>query len=254
LESIAELRKICRRENDEDNRRTLYIAARVSIYFTRLFLMMGMSANQVTGLFVILGLAAAAAFLGPGFYWTLAGYILFRLHVIVDVSDGEVARYRRTFSPTAAYADFLTHYSVNNLALFAISFRYWLDTDRAWSLVAGAVLMAGATLGRAAVDCWFRANFGNTDRDSIEEGRRGQPRSSLPGPLKSLVLAAGHVSSMQTFFNAYLLTAAFDLFAGAASRGWVIAAYAVVLPSFALSRVLYTAARGRIPRRATYYR
>ncbi len=253
MESIAELREICRRENDGDNRRTLYVAARVSIYFTRLFLMMGMSANQVTCLFTVLGLAAAASFLGPGLYWTLAGYILFRLHVIVDVSDGEVARYRRTFSPVAAYADFLTHYSVNNLVLFAISFRYWLDTGREWSLVAGAVLMVSVTLGRAAVDCWFRANFGSSDRDDIEEGRRGRHRSALPGPLKSLVLAAGHVSSMQTFLNVYLLAAVFDRFAGFASRGWLIAAYAVVLPAFALARILYTAAKGRIPRRATYY-
>jgi phosphatidylglycerophosphate synthase len=253
LESIAELKDICRRENDHDNRRTMFLASRVSIYFTRFFLAMRMSANQVTFLFTVLGLAAAASLLGHGFYWTLAGYVLFRLHVIVDVSDGEVARYNRTFSPVGAYVDFLTHYSVNNLVLFAISFRFWLDTGHTWSLVAGAVLMVGVTLGRAAVDCWFRANFGSSDRNAIEEGRPGQRRSAISGRAKTMVLAAGHLSSMQTFFNAYLVATAFDNFAGGASRGWLIAAYAVVLPTFALARIIYTVISGKIPRRATYY-
>ncbi|MBN2070041.1 MAG: CDP-alcohol phosphatidyltransferase family protein [Candidatus Krumholzibacteriota bacterium] len=253
MESIARLKEICRRDNFDDNQRTMGSAARISIYFTRLFLMMKMSANQVTWLFTFLGTVGALCFLSPGVAGAAAGYILYRLHVIVDVSDGEVARYRDTFSPFGAYLDYLTHYFVYNIVLFAIPFRFFLDTGKAWGLVTGAVLMLSITLNRASVDCWFRANFGKRDRGDIEEGGRNAGRSALAPIVKWSVLAASRASGLQTFLDLYLISMIVESITGVESRSWLIPSYALILFSFTIARIAYTIFRGQIPRRATYY-
>ncbi len=253
MESIAELRALCRRENDEDNRKTMFLASRVSIYFTRLFLMMNMSANQVTYLFIVLGIAGSFSFLGPGPYWALAGYILMRLHVIADVCDGEVARYRRTFSSTGAYLDFLTHYLVYGIVLFAIPLRCYMDFGRFWSVTAGFVLVLSNTMNRASVDCWFRANFGKKGRDEIEEGGPGRKRSSLSRWRKTAVLLASHSTSLQTFLNFYIAAVILERLLALDLRLYLIPAYAAALSLFTSARIALTIARGRIPRRATYY-
>ncbi|MBN1164915.1 MAG: CDP-alcohol phosphatidyltransferase family protein [Candidatus Krumholzibacteriota bacterium] len=253
MESIAQLKTICRRENDRDNRKTMILASRVSIYFTRLFLLLNMSANQVTYLFILLGIGGALAFLAPGIRGVAAGYLLMRLHVIVDVSDGEVARYRQTFSAVGAYLDFLTHYFVYSLVLFAIPARYYLDQGHRWSIIAAFILILANTMNRAAVDCWFRANFGKGGRAEIEEGTGGQKRSGLPGKFRKLILLLAHTTSLQTFLNAYLLAALAEEFYPLDTRSYLIGAYALVLFVFSLVRIGLTISRGKIPRRATYY-
>jgi len=253
LESIAELRRICRRENDEDNRKTMLLAARVSIYFTRLFLALNLSANQVTYIFMVLGVLSSLAFLGPGLRWVIAGYILHRLHVICDVSDGEVARYRRTFSAVGAYLDFLTHYFVYSTLLFSISTRYYLDSGRVSALYIGFALAVAVTMNRAATDTWFRANFGKSNRDEIEEGRPGDKKADLPRWRKLAVLGFAHLTSIQTFLNLYLIVSIAERYSNLQMRFHLLAGYAAVLLSFAFARIVVTIRRGKIPRRATYY-
>ncbi|OQX84259.1 MAG: hypothetical protein B6D63_05030 [Candidatus Latescibacteria bacterium 4484_7] len=253
MESTAELREICRRENDEDNKKTMLFASRVSIYFTKLFLAMNLSANQVTYIFIVTGVLSAFAFLGPGIRWALTGYVLHRLHVIFDVSDGEVARYRNTFSSIGAYLDYLAHYFIYDLLLFIISARYYFDSGHAWAFAAGFVLVLANTMNRASCDCWFRANFGKSSREEIEEGRRREERSNLAPWIKKALLLPVHLTSVQTFLNLYLLALIADSYLKFDSRGWLITGYAVLLFSFSMTRIALTIRKGKIPRRATYY-
>ena len=127
--------------------------------------------------------------------------------------------------------------------------------DSGWTvaLASAAVLMIGVTLNRAGVDCWFRANFGSSERDEIEEGRQGQERSGLPGTAKNLVLSIGHITSIQSFLNVYILALIVERIFGTDIRAYLIPAYAIVLLSFSLGRIGYTIYRGKIPRRANYY-
>ncbi len=253
MESIAELKRLCRRENDEDNRKTMLFAARVSIYFTKLFLSLNMTANQVTYLFMFLGVISSIAFLGPGLWWAAAGYILFRLHIICDVSDGEVARYRKTFSPVGAYLDYLTHYFVYAVVLFSISVRCHLDTGRTSVLIVGFILSLAAVMNRAAIDAWFRANFGKSDCDEIEEGRPGAKRVEVSRFKKMIVLGAAHAASVQTFLNIYILVLIVERVYRVQARFHLLASYAVLLLLFSFGRIVVTIKKGRIPRRATYY-
>ena len=107
--SLVEVRTSCARENDLSNRRLHFFASRFSIYFSWLFINLGLSANQVTALFFIVGFLGGLCFLNPEPILVFAGYFLWRLHVIFDLCDGDVARYTQKFSINGAYWDYMVH-------------------------------------------------------------------------------------------------------------------------------------------------
>ena len=77
---------------------------------------LGMSPNHVTALFLIVGIAAGAAFY---FNMALLGYALWRLHLILDMADGNLARAREQFSPNAVGYDRSNHIVINTTVLLA---------------------------------------------------------------------------------------------------------------------------------------
>ena len=126
VESIKELRKLC-----QTSSRANYDAGKsdwrspvlwtFSIYFTKLLLILGITPNQVTWLF--LGLAIIASFLFmPGIYiLTLIGLVCYYIYHVLDYCDGEVARYTKKFSNYGVYLDYMAHIIVNPLLMIGIS-------------------------------------------------------------------------------------------------------------------------------------
>jgi len=97
METIAELRKICQVGRESAIYRMNWVdrnfSRRLSIYFTKLCLKLGMSANDVTFLDLLFVIGAGMCFMNPNpFYW-FGGIVLFLLYLVIDCSDGEVARY-----------------------------------------------------------------------------------------------------------------------------------------------------------------
>lgn len=95
VESIKELRKIC--QPKPKVREFLYSRClrRISIYFTKPFIMIGASANQVT----LLQMLFMAASLFPLIYYGNWAYVvlsavLLNISYLWDHVDGEIARYR----------------------------------------------------------------------------------------------------------------------------------------------------------------
>lgn len=106
---LAEVRRACARKNDLSNRRLHFFASRFSIYFSWIFINLGLSANQVTALFFFVGFVGGLCFLNPEPILVFAGYVLWRLHIIFDLCDGDVARYTQKFSINGAYWDYMIH-------------------------------------------------------------------------------------------------------------------------------------------------
>lgn len=112
-ESIAALRRICQHERNKEyvkmggptNWMVLNLGRRPSIYLTRLFLTLGISANQVTLMSFATGLAAGVffAFSGPTLW--LVGSLLYYLSYVLDTSDGEIARYHGRSSSVGMFCD-----------------------------------------------------------------------------------------------------------------------------------------------------
>jgi phosphatidylglycerophosphate synthase len=136
--SIAELRAVgqpeahLQRAGEEHWAGRLYMR-RLSPYLTRFFLAVGLSANAVTALMIPVGLLAALALSFAGVLPALAAVLLVQLQLLLDCCDGEVARWRQTFSPKGIYLDQLSHYTTEAALIAALGVR----ADGGWDSVGG---------------------------------------------------------------------------------------------------------------------
>ena len=106
-ESIAELTQICIYSRETDSTYRLSwgdkIIGRIAVYFIKLFLEIGISANQATSIGLVITVIGGVflAFSGPG-YWFI-GIALLWLWVILGSVDGGIARYNKTASAKGAF-------------------------------------------------------------------------------------------------------------------------------------------------------
>jgi phosphatidylglycerophosphate synthase len=82
----------------------------VSPYLTRVLLRAGLSANGVTWLMILSAALAAVATGWPSLAGAVLVVVLVQLQMLLDCSDGEVARWRGTSSPLGVYLDRVGHY------------------------------------------------------------------------------------------------------------------------------------------------
>jgi phosphatidylglycerophosphate synthase len=142
--SIAELRaatqppQIFERNSGEHWAGRLYIR-RLSPYATRVFLRLGLSPDAVTWLFVLAGIAAAALLSGDGIWPVIGAVVLIQLQILLDCSDGELARWRQRFSPKGVYLDRLGHYVTETALPIALGIR----ADGGWDDVGGTYTTLG---------------------------------------------------------------------------------------------------------------
>jgi hypothetical protein len=83
---------------------------RISPYLTRPLLAAGLSANAVTWLMIAAAVASAIATTLVGLAGAVLAAMLVQLQMLLDCSDGEVARWRGTSSPVGIYLDRVGHY------------------------------------------------------------------------------------------------------------------------------------------------
>lgn len=113
IPAIAELRQRVYK-SEQNYGRIPWISKRiihphVSIYFTKLFLLLGLSGNQVTLLMMACAFAGAGLFFVGDVKGFLGGAVLMLLSWILDHSDGEVLRFRGESSSVGIYLDRFTH-------------------------------------------------------------------------------------------------------------------------------------------------
>lgn len=125
---MATLRAVCQppetlgRRNAEHWAGPLYLR-KGSIHLTRLLLPTNLSANAVSGTMIPIGLLGAAALMIPGVWGAVLAALGMQLQILVDCSDGEVARWRQQFSPAGVYIDRVTHYSTEAALPIALGVR-----------------------------------------------------------------------------------------------------------------------------------
>jgi len=138
MPSIAELRAetqpdwLLARPGAEHWAGRLYMR-RLSPYLTRLVLRTPLSANGVTALMIPAGLLAALCLTFDGIWTAVLAVLLIQLQLLLDCSDGEVARWRKQFSPVGVYVDQLAHYSTEAAIPAALGVR----ADGGWDSIGG---------------------------------------------------------------------------------------------------------------------
>jgi phosphatidylserine synthase len=122
LRAVAQPPSVFDRANAEHWAGPLYLR-RMSIHLTRQLLRTDVSADTVTWAMIVAGLLGAAALTLPGLLGAVLCAALVQLQLLIDCSDGEVARWRRTFAPSGIYLDRLGHWSTEALLPAALGVR-----------------------------------------------------------------------------------------------------------------------------------
>lgn len=140
IRAIGQPPTITGRRSAEHWTATLYLR-KFSPYLTKALLPTGISANGVTVLMILTGWAAAASLLIPGIPGALLAVVFGQLQMLVDASDGEVARVRGTSGAAGVFLDKIGHYTTEGLIPLALGVRAAgsFTLDSGW-ILAGAVL------------------------------------------------------------------------------------------------------------------
>jgi phosphatidylglycerophosphate synthase len=136
--SIAELRAATQppsifERNSGEHWEGRLLMRRFSPHLTRLLIRTPITPNGVTWLMILVGVLAAAALTLPGIGWAIVAFALIQCQLLLDCSDGEVARWRGVSSPTGIYLDRVGHYLTESLLPVALGIR----ADGGWHHLGG---------------------------------------------------------------------------------------------------------------------
>lgn len=169
--SLAELRAVAQppgtltRRSGEHWAGLLYMR-RLSVYVTWLLAKTPITPNQTTGLMILCGLAAGVVLALPGLWAALGAALLVQLYLLLDCSDGELARWSGRTSITGVYLDRVGHYFAEAALLIGLGFRA-SATPPDWYTVLGFAAALGAILIKA-----------ETDLVDVARARSGLPAAS----------------------------------------------------------------------------
>ena len=135
--SLEEVKIKSARNNAESNNRLHFFSSKLSIYFSWVFINMGMTANQVTALFFSVGLVGSFMFLSFELTYILIGYVAWRLHVLIDICDGDVARFNKQSSINGSYWDYMIHSLLYPMYFGTISYALFVKFNSIEFLVVG---------------------------------------------------------------------------------------------------------------------
>lgn len=168
--SLAELKEkgqpqeVLDRLNDEHWLGRLY-GRKLSPYATWVFARIGWSPNAVTVTFIVCGIAAGVVVALGGLGTAIAGALLIQLYLILDCSDGELARWSNRKSVSGIYLDGIGHYLAESALLVGLGFR-----AQGHLTVAGGYVTAG--LAAALLAMLVKAE---TDNVVVARAKAGLP-------------------------------------------------------------------------------
>lgn len=193
--SIAELREVTQppsifaRNSGEHWAGRLYVR-RLSPYVTRLLIPTRITPNGVTWLMIAVGVAAAFLLAVDSVLAAVGAVLLIQAQILLDCSDGELARWRRQFSPVGIYLDRFGHYLTETLFPIALGIRC---DEPVLGLV--AAVLALAVRAESALVAVARLETGRTKaEDTVDVAR----------PQVSVLARARRAVGFFPFFRAFI--------------------------------------------------
>lgn len=107
----------------------VYFVSKISPYFTYLFYRMSCSPNQVSLLSFCCVWVAFFFFMSPNIGNWLIAYIFLQLYIIIDCSDGELARVTQAESEFGKFLDDFIHPISNALVIIGVGVGSYLLND-----------------------------------------------------------------------------------------------------------------------------
>jgi phosphatidylglycerophosphate synthase len=122
MRAVTQPATVTGRPSSEHWTGTLYMR-RISPYLTRLLLPTRITPNGVTALMILCGAGAAAALVWAGLPGAVLAAALAQAQMLLDCSDGELARWRDDFSTAGVFLDKVGHYTAEGLLPLALGIR-----------------------------------------------------------------------------------------------------------------------------------
>jgi phosphatidylglycerophosphate synthase len=160
----------------------LLYTRRVSLHLTRWLAGTGVRANTITYLMVVVGLGASALLVIPGVPGAVAAAVGIQVYLLLDCSDGELARWQRSTSARGVYLDRLGHYLVEATFFFFLGWRVGGSLTSGWTTLGVATALL-AVLAKVETDL-VAATVGPANT-RVDE-RTVTPRSPWVRRLRSL--------------------------------------------------------------------
>jgi phosphatidylglycerophosphate synthase len=192
LPSVAQMRPITQppavlgRPTAEHWTGTLYLR-RISPYVTRLLSATRITPNGVTWLMIISGAAAGFALLLPGWPGAVLAVLCAQVQMLLDCSDGELARWRGHSSASGIFLDKLGHYTAEALIPLALGVRAdgGLGSIGGWTTL--GALLSGLVLFNKALNDMVHASRASAGLDPLEDQPGiGAPRGTAVRRLRSV--------------------------------------------------------------------
>jgi phosphatidylglycerophosphate synthase len=138
----SELRSICQKGEGELFLISAYVYRPFTIYFSRLYIFLGIRSNTITFHSLLAGLATAGLALSSAPVYLLAAAFCLQVYFVLDHVDGEVARFdlhRGKQRPSLAgdFFDFWTHFHTVNLVFSFMGLGLFLQTGNLLWVILG---------------------------------------------------------------------------------------------------------------------
>jgi phosphatidylglycerophosphate synthase len=201
--SVAELRaatqppSLFERNSGEHWAGKLYMR-RLSPYATRVLLRLGLTPNAVTWLMIVVGLLAAGLLTLPGVVPAIGAVVLIQTQLLLDCSDGEMARWLDRRSPVGVYLDRLGHYLTETALPIALGIR----ADGGWDSIGGWTTLG---LVAAVLHLLVRTETTLVNVARIEAGLdKAQDTQAVAAPRGGLLRAARSMLGHLPFYRAFV--------------------------------------------------
>lgn len=201
--SVAELRaatqpsSIFERNSGEHWAGKLYVR-RFSPYATKLFLRTSLMPDHVTWLMIAAGVLAALVLTLPGLGAAVGAFVLIQLQILLDCSDGELARWKGISSPVGIYLDRVGHYLTETALPIGLGVR----ADGGWDHV-GTYTTLG--LVAAVLQLLVKAETALVHVARVEAGLgKVQDRREVAAPRPSGLRTLRRVAGRAPFYRVFV--------------------------------------------------
>jgi phosphatidylglycerophosphate synthase len=192
--TLAELKaqgqppSVIARLNDEHWFGRLYMR-KLSPRATWVFARLGWSPNAVTVSFIVCGLAAGAVVAFGGLWTAVAAAVLIQAYLLLDCSDGELARWSKRLSVSGNYLDGIGHYLGETALLVGLGVR-----AQGQLTLSGGYVTAG--LAAALLAAIVKAETDNVIVARVKSGLPGSHQDEALAPRSEGLALARRVASV----------------------------------------------------------
>lgn len=240
--SVAEVRAggqpagIKERTNEEHWAGRLYMRD-LSPYVSTVFVRLGVSPNPITYLMMVFGVLSGVVVAFGGLWSAILAAVFIQIYLLLDCSDGEVARYTGRTSVAGIYLDRIGHYVSEIALLIGLGLRAQGEFEPGGWVVLAMAAALGVALIKAETDnvVVARAKAGLPEQITDEAMRPRSSGLSLARRLASALMVHRVIQAVELSFLV-VVAAVVDLFLGdlLATRVLVVAcAFVGVLMSVA---------------------